>query len=35
MFIVRGTDRTGELLHGSKPGLTYIIVCAGGHGREQ
>jgi tetratricopeptide (TPR) repeat protein len=35
MFIVRGTDRTGELLKGSKPGLTYMIVCAAGHGREQ
>jgi hypothetical protein len=35
MVFVRGTDRNGNLIHSSKPGLCYMIICAGGRGREQ
>ena len=34
-LIIRGSDRSGQLLHSSKPGLSYMITCAGGRAREQ
>ncbi|MGH9548169.1 MAG: hypothetical protein ACRD3W_02295, partial [Terriglobales bacterium] len=33
MFMIRGIDRNGNVIKGSRPGTTFLIICSSGRAR--